>query len=205
MSSKIIINDNEKESVDIEISFLEQGTQIRESSQQAAVAPSQTIEIDDGDRKERSDDETQIELERTLKILRCIALFAVALSVFFFGWSVLSFVVFPPMLGLYGLVSFSFSFGIGIYIISEKVLHNGCRERSLLLISFGLNVLYSLGIAAAGLDEGYDEGNVAFAAICALIWLILLITCRKLMTKVNYLFLSLPEDINSIQQSNDSY
>ena len=116
---------------------------------------------------------SQQKFEEVLRRLHWVAYSIILLSFFFFCWSVLSFVIFPPLLALYGLLCFPTSFLLGCFFLSERVTVSDFKHRVLSVISCFLNFIYCLISASAGLDEGYDEGAVAFAAISSLIWLLL--------------------------------
>lgn len=123
-------------------------------------------------------------LELYLSQLRRRSAMSIVLSTFFFCWSLLSFIIFPPLLGFYGVIIFTLSGALGLYLFSDKVLYSGIKERCLIIFSFTLNFLYSLVGASTGLDEDYDVGQVAFSAICALIWIILGFQCQHLLGKI---------------------
>lgn len=118
------------------------------------------------------DEETSLEelLQLLLRRLRMFAMFTVVLSFFFFGWCILSFIITPPLLAVYGVISFAISGALGGYLLTDKVYHSSMKERILLIVSCVSNVFYCLVAASAGMGEGYDSGTVGFFGVCAFIW-----------------------------------
>lgn len=172
-----ISDDHEQGHVDVEISFVAE-------PEETPIDKPREFPSDDENGKEGEQGFKNSFLELSLLRLRQLSVLVIGLSFFFFCWSILSFIIFPPLLGFYGVLSFALSGGVGAYIFSDRIMSSGMRERYTLIFSFSLNCLYCVIAAVTGLNEDYDAGYVAFAAICALVWLVLTFKCHSLLQEV---------------------
>mmetsp|Transcript_12293 Transcript_12293/g.18445 ORF Transcript_12293/g.18445 Transcript_12293/m.18445 type:complete len:211 (-) Transcript_12293:183-815(-) len=166
-----------KTEIDVELSPVKKAE--RKRNTRGTKAPAQSLEpeaaiinntgIPDFDEKETLKELLQLLLRR----LRMFAMVTMVFSFFFFGWCVLSFVITPPLVAVYGVISFFISSMLGGYLMTDRVYYSSLKERILLSVSCVSNLFYCLVAASAGMDEGYDSGTVGFFGVCAFVWFVL--------------------------------
>jgi len=132
-------------------------------------------------------EDERLNLEKLLYKIRKLALIIIIISVFFLGWSILSFFIFPPFLGLFGLVVFTLSLLAGSYLLSDTIVRVALRERVYILLLFILVAIYFIIGVATGRTEGdYGDLTYSLVLICFLIWMgcgtVLQVWLKKLQT-----------------------
>ena len=104
--------------------------------------------------------------------LRIYGVVLLAASLFFLGWSIITYFIVDPFMAIYGMLSFSSSAITAIALLTNKVLLSGFLLRCNLIATHIGNCAYFAATALHGHKANYGAGFTVMAGILFGVWIL---------------------------------
>mmetsp|Transcript_28334 Transcript_28334/g.32592 ORF Transcript_28334/g.32592 Transcript_28334/m.32592 type:complete len:185 (+) Transcript_28334:54-608(+) len=114
-----------------------------------------------------------IGLNKALQRLKIFSTLALIISLFFFGWSILSFYMTDPLMALFGAASFFASSITSCFLLTDRATKSGYLSLLNVLCSFTLNLGYFGVYALYGKDHVSERAVATSALFFFILWIFL--------------------------------